>query len=90
MATEIVAARQLATHAAQAMDQGTEYLTLCAMTKQFASNMAVKVTSQALELMGGWGYVLPNHLERLARHARLSQLADGTSNIQRLVVARSL
>lgn len=90
MATEIVAARQLAMHAARAMDQGNEYLTLCAMTKQFASKMAVKVTSQALELRGGWGYVLPNHLERLARHARLSQLADGTSNIQRLIVARSL
>lgn len=90
LATEIVAARQLAQHAAEAMDRKQEYVTLCAMTKRFVADMAVKVTTEALELQGGWGYVATNPLDRLMRQARLAQLADGASNIQRLVIARSL
>ena len=61
-----------------------------AMAKLTAGEVAVRVTSKALELLGGVGYVVPSPLERYLRQARMAQLADGTSNIQRLVIARSL
>ena len=60
------------------------------MAKLNAGEVAVRVTSKALELLGGVGYVVPSPLERYLRQARMAQLADGTSNIQRLVIARSL
>jgi alkylation response protein AidB-like acyl-CoA dehydrogenase len=90
LATEIEAARLLSYRAAALMDEGGRYIEAAAMAKRAAGDMAVRVTSAALELLGGRGYLIPNDIDRHARHARLALLADGTSNIQRLVIARGL
>lgn len=89
-ATEVEAARLLACRAAARMDAGEPYVEAAAMAKRFAADMAVRVTSEALELLGGAGYFAPSPLERYLRQARLAQLADGAANIQRLVIARAL
>lgn len=90
LATEVEAARLLAYRAAALVDAGERYIEAAAMAKRFGGDMAVRVTSQALELLGGRGFLAPNPLERYMRQARMAQLADGTANIQRLVIARSL
>ena len=90
LATAIEVARLLAYRAAELMDRGEDAIAAAAMTKLFAGDMAVRVTSEALELLGGAGYLVPSPLERYLRQARMAQLADGTSNIQRHVIARSL
>jgi alkylation response protein AidB-like acyl-CoA dehydrogenase len=90
LATEIEAARLLAYRAAALIDADKRYIEAAAMAKRVAGDMAVRVTSEALELLGGRGYLVPNPLERYLRQARMAQLADGTANIQRLVIARSL
>lgn len=90
LATEIEATRLLAYRAAALVDAGERYIEAAAMTKRFGGDMVVRVTSHALELLGGRGFLAPNPLERYMRQARMAQLADGTANIQRLVIARSL
>ncbi len=90
LATEIEKVRLLAYRAAALMDAGDRYIEAAAMAKRAAGDMAVRVTSEALELLGGRGYLAPNPLERFARQARIAQLADGTTNVQRLVIGRRL
>jgi alkylation response protein AidB-like acyl-CoA dehydrogenase len=90
LATEIEAASALAERAADSMDSGGDYLTAASMSKRFAGDMAVRVTAEALQLLGGRGYLVPSPLERYLRQARMAQIADGTANIQRLVVARAV
>jgi alkylation response protein AidB-like acyl-CoA dehydrogenase len=90
LAVEIDKARLLAYRAAALMDADEPYVDACAMAKLAGGDMAVRVTSEALELLGGRGFLAPNPLERYARQARMAQLADGTRNIQRLVIARGL
>jgi alkylation response protein AidB-like acyl-CoA dehydrogenase len=90
LATEIEAASALAERTADSMDRGGDYVTAAAMSKRFAGDMVVRVTAEALQLLGGRGYLAPSPLERYLRQARMAQVADGTANIQRLVVARAV
>ena len=90
LACKIEAVRSLTYRAAAAIDLGSRYIELGAMCKKMAGEMVVEVTSACHELLGGRGYLVPHSLERRMRDARLALVADGTTNIQRLVIARSL
>ena len=90
MATEIEAARQLVHFAARKKEAGEACLTEASMAKLFASEMAERVCSKALQIFGGYGYLKDFPIERIYRDARICQIYEGTSDIQRLVIARSL
>lgn len=90
MATEIEAARQLVHFAARKKEAGESCLTEASMAKLFASEMAEHVCSKALQIFGGYGYLKDFPIERIYRDARICQIYEGTSDIQRLVIARSL
>ncbi len=90
MATQIEAARQLVWHAAGLRDAGEPCLREASMAKLFASEMAERVCSDALQIHGGYGYVADFPVERIWRDVRVCQIYEGTSDIQRLVIARSL
>ncbi len=90
MATEIVAARQLVHHAARLKEAGEPCLTEASMAKLFSSEMTERVCSTALQIFGGYGYLKDFPIERIYRDARICQIYEGTSDIQRLVIARSL
>ena len=90
MATEVEAARQLVHYAARLKEAGQSCLTEASMAKLFASEMAERVCSNALQVFGGYGYLKDFPIERICRDARVCQIYEGTSDIQRLVIARSL
>ena len=90
MATEIEAARQLVHHAARLKEAGQPCLTEASMAKLFASEMTERVCSQALQIFGGYGYLKDFPIERIYRDARICQIYEGTSDIQRLVIGRAL
>jgi butyryl-CoA dehydrogenase len=90
MATEVEAARQLVWHAAALRDAGEPCLKEASMAKLFASEMAERVCSAALQVHGGYGYVADFPVERIYRDVRVCQIYEGTSDIQRLVIGRSL
>ncbi|MGN8154017.1 acyl-CoA dehydrogenase family protein [Agrobacterium sp. 22094] len=90
MATQIEAARQLVLHAASLRDAGRPCLTEASMAKLFASEMAEKVCSAAIQVHGGYGYLADYPVERIYRDVRICQIYEGTSEVQRLVIARQL
>jgi butyryl-CoA dehydrogenase len=90
MATQIEAARQLVWHAAVLRDAGEPCLKEASMAKLFASEMAERVCSDAIQIHGGYGYVTDFPVERIWRDARVCQIYEGTSDIQRLVIGRAL
>jgi butyryl-CoA dehydrogenase len=90
MATQIAVARQMVWHAAALRDSGRTALVEASMAKLFASEMAEKVCSQALQTLGGYGYLNDFPLERIYRDVRICQIYEGTSDIQRMVIARNL
>jgi alkylation response protein AidB-like acyl-CoA dehydrogenase len=90
MATEVEAARLMVYRAAWLKDQGLDYSTAAAMAKVFASEVAMKHTVEAIQVYGGYGYVKEYHVERLMRDAKITQIYEGTSEIQRLVISRSI
>jgi len=90
MATEIEAARQLVYRAARLKDQGKDYLSAASMAKVFASETAMKTTVEAVQIHGGYGFVKEYHVERLMRDAKITQIYEGTSEIQRLVISRNI
>ena len=91
MATQIEAARQLVYAAARAADAGAKNLSkLSAMCKLFATDVAMKVTTDAVQLFGGYGYVKDYPIEKYMRDAKITQIYEGTNQIQRLVIARSI
>jgi butyryl-CoA dehydrogenase len=90
MATQIAVARQMVWHAACLRDHGQLALTEASMAKLFASEMAERVCSDALQTLGGYGYLNDFPLERIYRDVRICQIYEGTSDIQRLVIARHL
>jgi len=90
MATEIDAARLLVYKAAYLKDQGQDYIQASAMAKVFASEVAMKTTVEAIQVHGGYGYVKEYHVERLMREAKITQIYEGTSEIQRIVISRGL
>ncbi len=90
MATEIEAARLLTHHAAFLRDQGKPFTKAASMAKVYASEMANRVTYKAIQIHGGYGYSREYPVERYYREARVTTLYEGTSEIQRMVIARSL
>lgn len=90
MATEIQAARFLVWKAAWLKDQGQSYTEAAAMAKLFASDVAMRTTIEAIQIHGGYGYVKEYHVERLMRDAKITQIYEGTSEIQRIVIAREI
>jgi butyryl-CoA dehydrogenase len=90
VATELEAARQLVRLAAGKKDAGTPCLQEASMAKLFASEMAERVCSAAIQIMGGYGYLRDYPVERIYRDVRICQIYEGTSEIQRLVIARDL
>ncbi|HMN64317.1 MAG TPA: acyl-CoA dehydrogenase family protein [Burkholderiaceae bacterium] len=90
MATRIEAARQLIRHAAALKDAGRPCLKEAAMAKLFASEMAERVCSDAIQIHGGYGYVADYPVERIWRDVRVCQIYEGTSDIQRILIGRAL
>lgn len=90
MATELEVAHQMMLHAAALREAGRPCLTEASMAKLFASEMAERVCSGAIQIHGGYGYLADNQVERIYRDVRVCQIYEGTSEIQRLVISRGL
>lgn len=90
MAVEIEAARYFCLKAAWLKDQGKPYGQASAMAKLYAAETAMKVTTEAVQIHGGYGYVKEYHVERLMREAKLTQIYEGTSEIQKIIISRGL
>ena len=90
MATQVAAARELYLSAARRRDRGQSFGQMAAMAKLFASDTAMRVTTDAVQVLGGYGYVEDFPLERYMREAKVLQIVEGTNQIQRVVIARGL
>lgn len=90
MAMQIEAARLLVYKAAVLKDQGKDYNTASAMAKLYASEVAMKHTVEAVQIHGGYGFVKEYHVERLMRDAKITQIYEGTSEVQRIVISRAV
>ncbi|HEV8082143.1 MAG TPA: acyl-CoA dehydrogenase [Chitinophagaceae bacterium] len=90
MATRIEAARLLCFRAAWQKDKGIDYTESAAMAKVFASETAMWVTTEAVQIHGGYGYVKEYHVERMMRDAKITQIYEGTSEVQRIVISRGI
>jgi alkylation response protein AidB-like acyl-CoA dehydrogenase len=90
MATGIEAARHLVYHAAWLKQNGEPYKREASVAKLFASELAMRVTTQAVQIHGGYGYTKEYPVERMMRDAKICEIGEGTSEIQRLIIARSL
>ncbi|MFN5914830.1 MAG: acyl-CoA dehydrogenase [Chitinophagaceae bacterium] len=90
MATRIEAARLLCYKAAWEKDQGLDYSTSAAMAKVYASETAMWVATQAVQVHGGYGYVKEYHVERMMRDAKITEIYEGTSEVQRMVIGRKV
>ena len=90
MATRVEAARLLCLRAAWEKDQGMDYLLSSSMAKVYASETAMWASVEAVQIHGGYGYVKEYHVERLMRDAKITQIYEGTSEVQRIVIGRSI
>ncbi len=90
MATEIEAARMLVYKAAWLKDNGQDYAVASAMAKYYASEVAMKTTIEAVQIHGGYGYVREYHVERLMRDAKITQIYEGTTEVQKIVISRAV
>jgi alkylation response protein AidB-like acyl-CoA dehydrogenase len=90
MATAVSAARAQTLHAARLKDAGRPFSTEAAKAKLFATDMAMRVTTDAVQVLGGYGYVADHPVERYMREAKVLQIVEGTNQIQRLVISRHL
>lgn len=90
MAVKVEAARNLTYKAAWLKDQGLPYGHASAMAKQFAADSAMEITTEAVQILGGYGYVKEYHVERLMREAKLTQIYEGTSEVQKIVISRGI
>ncbi len=90
MATEIDAARLLCLKAAWKKDKGMDYSLASSMAKLFASRVAMEVTTEAVQVHGGYGYVKEYHVERMMRDAKITQIYEGTSEVQKIVISRAI
>ena len=90
MATQIEAAKLLTFHAAWKKDQGLDIVKEAAMAKLFSSEVAMKTTTDAIQVHGGYGYVKDYDIERYFRDAKILEIGEGTSEIQRLIIAREI
>ena len=90
MATQIEAARHLVYYAAWKKDRGLPVIKEAAMAKLFSSETAMKVTTEAIQVLGGYGYIKEYDVERFFRDAKILEIGEGTSEIQRMIIAREL
>ena len=90
MATQISAARQLIYHAAWLKDHGKDVVKDAAIAKLFSSEVAMKITTDAIQIHGGYGYIEDYHVERFFRDAKILEIGEGTSEVQRMVIAREI
>ena len=90
MATKIEAARQLVYHAAMLKNEGKPYSEAAAMAKCFASDVAMEVTTDAVQIFGGYGYTVDYPAERYMRNAKITQIYEGTNQVMRIVTSRAL
>jgi alkylation response protein AidB-like acyl-CoA dehydrogenase len=90
MATAVEAARALYLSAARRLDAGLPVTKEAAMAKLFCSDVAMKVTTDAVQVLGGYGYVEDYPVERYLREAKALQIVEGTNQVQRLVISRNL
>ncbi|MBI3133377.1 MAG: acyl-CoA dehydrogenase [Bacteroidetes bacterium] len=90
MATQVEAARLMCLNAARMKDAGVDYTEAASMAKLFSSEIAQFVTSEAVQIHGGYGYVREYHVERLMRDAKITQIYEGTSEIQKIVISRGI
>lgn len=90
MATKIDAARLLLFQAAVLKDEGKDFVKAASMAKLFASQIAQEVTTEAVQIHGGYGYVKEYHVERLMRDAKITQIYEGTTEIQKMVISREI
>ncbi len=90
MAVKVENARNLCLKAAWLKDQGKPYGFASSMAKQYAADIAMEVTTEAVQIHGGYGYVKEYHVERLMREAKLTQIYEGTSEIQKIIISREL
>jgi alkylation response protein AidB-like acyl-CoA dehydrogenase len=90
MATKIEAARLLCLKAAWEKDNGLDYTLSSSMAKVFASEAAMWISTEAVQIHGGYGFVKEYHVERLMRDAKITQIYEGTSEVQRIVISRSI
>jgi len=90
MATEIEAARLLCLKAASLKDAGQNFDKLSAMAKVYASKVAMEVTVEAVQVHGGYGFVKEYHVERLMRDAKITQIYEGTTEVQKIVISRAV
>ena len=90
MATEIEAARLLVYKSAWLKDEGLDYGTASAMAKLYASKVAMEVSTEAVQVHGGYGYVKEYHVERMMRDAKITQIYEGTSEVQKIVISRAV
>jgi alkylation response protein AidB-like acyl-CoA dehydrogenase len=90
MATNVEAARLLVFQAATLKDEGKPFITQASMAKLFASRTAVETADKAVQIHGGIGYFSPTTVERLYRDAKITEIYEGTSEIQRLIIARNI
>jgi alkylation response protein AidB-like acyl-CoA dehydrogenase len=90
MAVKVENARNLCLKAAWLKDQGKPYAVASSMAKQYAADISMEVTTEAVQIHGGYGYVKEYHVERFMREAKLTQIYEGTSEIQKIVISRSL
>ncbi len=90
MATEIEAAKLLCYKSAQIKDRGENYDLSSSMAKLFASRVAMETTVEAVQIHGGYGYVKEYHVERLMRDAKITQIYEGTSEVQKIVISRAV
>ncbi|MCH1575535.1 acyl-CoA dehydrogenase [Flavobacteriales bacterium] len=90
MATEVEAARMLCLKAAWLKDQGQDYDLASSMAKLYASEVAGRASDQAVQIHGGYGYVKEYHVERLMRDSKITQIYEGTSEVQRIVISRAI
>lgn len=90
MATEIDAARLLTYRAAYAKDQGRPFSKEASMAKMYASDVAMRVTTDAVQIFGGYGYTREYPVERLMRNAKITQIYEGTNQVQRMVISSAL
>jgi len=90
MATQIEAAKHLVYHAAWKKDQGQSVIKEASMAKLFSSEMAMQVTTEAIQIFGGYGYIKEYDVERFFRDAKILEIGEGTSEIQRIIIAKQI
>ena len=90
MATQVEAARNMVLNAAQLRDAEKPCLKEACMAKLFASEVAEKVCSEAIQVLGGYGYLKDYPVERIYRDVRIAQIYEGTSEVQKMVIARAI